>query len=280
MSYAVNSAESVEMEAGYSVRDEVAALVDSPFYAHLFHVVVSLAAAEFFAQGKWEVAAEGLGHRGELCEFRKRFQTGDDGDGYSGLACLLHESVELLVVVEQLGECHLGASSFFVQQDADVTLQIGRFLMLLGVGGNAELKGGALDFHRGAVGKESIVEAVYLVYQFYGVGVAAWCGLIHRLLFRFVASQDEDVADAEELQVKERIFDILFCGARANDMWNHGNAPSLLNGGSDSDSSRSAANAAALYESSLQFPIDIFCPVGGDVDVARTELRQHLNGLE
>ncbi len=54
---------------------------------------------EFFRN----VAVEGLRHYGELAQLGERLDGRNDRDGYAHLPSLLHESIELLVVVEELG---------------------------------------------------------------------------------------------------------------------------------------------------------------------------------
>ena len=63
-------------------------------------------------------------------------------------------------------------------------------------------------------------------------------------------------------------------------MWYDGYAPTLLYGGGDGDGTGPAAHALPFYQSAFHFVIDVFSTVGGDVDMARLEGCECLDGFE
>ena len=142
---------------------------------------------------------EGFGNGGELCEFGEGLQAGNDGNGNACLMCLLNEGKEFLVVVEELCDGDFGTLPLLFQEYADVAFEIWCFLVLLGIGGNSEFEGRSLDFDGCVVGKESVIEAVHLLNEFEGMGVASRGRLVDGFLFGLVATQEEDVANAKEL---------------------------------------------------------------------------------
>ena len=83
-----------------------------------------------------------------------------------------------------------------------VAFQVRRFLMLLRIAGHTIVEGFARVLDRCAVGKESLVEALHLLNQFRSVGMAP--GRWHKpaVFLGLVATEQEQVADTQELQVE------------------------------------------------------------------------------
>ena len=141
-----------------------------------------------------------------------------------------------------------------------------------------ELRTGVLD--GGAVGKESLVETHHLPNQVSGMGVPSGCGSEPAVLLRFVTTQQHEVADTQELQVEQLILNLLYRRTAAYHMRLHGDVVPVLDSGSDGYRTRSATNALTLKLTVLQFLVDIFRMMCGDVDKRRVENREFINRLE
>ena len=152
--------------------------------------------------------------------------------------------------------------------------------MLLRVASHAELKGLALDLHGRAVGEEAFIEAVHLLNELQGMGVAAGRWHVHRLLACLVATQQEQVFDAEELQVEQGVLDIFLRRTGTYNMRDDRDAPPLLDGGGNGDGAGATTDTLPLHQSTIHLVIDVLRTMGGDIDVARIERRQGLDSLE
>ena len=83
--------------------EEIFHLAGGPLDAESLGIFIRLALQYLLCQCLRNIAVECLWHHGELAQFGKRLQRWYDRDGDAHLACLLHERIELLVVVEELG---------------------------------------------------------------------------------------------------------------------------------------------------------------------------------
>ena len=98
-----------------------------------------------------------------------------------------------------------------------------------------------------------------------------------RILLGLVASQHQQVGDAEELQVDEDVLRLLPCEPAAEDVWHDGDAEVLLDGCRHSDRAGSLPYGYALEESLACLPVDALAAVCGDIDVLWIELAQHFD---
>ena len=149
--------------------------------------------------------------------------------------------------------------------------------MLLRVAGHAIGEGthGALNGR--SVVEVACVEAVYLLLQLRSVAITARRGGKVRVVLRLVASQHQQVGNAKELQVNEDIFRLLARKTAAKDMGHDGNAVARLDGSSHSHRARTFAYRHTLEEPRSRFAVDALASVGGDIDILRIKLAQHIN---
>ena len=152
---------------------------------------------------------ERLRHNRELREFRQRLDAGNNGHGDASLSRLFHKTEIGGVVVEKLGHGIFRAERNFFLEPLEVGLGIERLFVLFGIARHAVTERLARHFNRRAVDKEAFVEAVHLFLQLRGVGVAVGRGDKAGIFFCLVAAQQQDVFNAEELQVEEHVFYIL-----------------------------------------------------------------------
>lgn len=106
---AVGCSYRVEVQAGHSVVDELAALLDAPLDAHVACLVVVGAFQQFVGQLFGQVYLEGLGYHAELRQLLEGLDAGNDGNGDSLLAGALYETEVLAIVVEELCDGIFGA---------------------------------------------------------------------------------------------------------------------------------------------------------------------------
>ena len=75
------------------------------------------------------------------------------------------------------------------------------------------------------------------------------------VLLGLIATEQQQVADTQKLQVEQLILDILDGSTAADNMRLHRNMVSLLDGGSDGYRTRAATDALPFKLSILQFPV-------------------------
>ena len=128
-----------------------------------------------------------------------------------------------------------------------------------------------LDF---AVDKFSPVHGLDLAHQVGGVGVSLGVGDEAGFVLPLVAPQCQHVVQPQEIHVDQRILDVVFRPAPADQVGNHLHVVLAPDRGRDADRARTAAQALALHQSVAQVLVDVFRAMGGDVDVAGPELHQ------
>ena len=100
------------------------------------------------------------------------------------------------------------------------------------------------------------------------------------LVLCLIASEQQHVVDAQELEVNEFILNVFCRGTTTDDVWNHRQLITLLNGSGNGYRSGAPSYALALKVAVLQLPIDIFRVMGGNVDIFRIEFLQNVDGTE
>ena len=118
---------------------------------------------------------------------------------YAHLTSFCHKVEILLVVVEQLCNGIFRSKVLLLLEILHVHLDVGSFLVLLGVTGYTEgkLLAGFLDGC--AVVEEPVVEAVDLLYKLGGVRVAALNGDKPTVFLCLVATKQQQILYAEKL---------------------------------------------------------------------------------
>ena len=132
-------------------------------------------------------------HDSQLRELGKRLDTWDNRNRNAHLPSLLHEVEVFSVVKEQLRHGILRTQVLLLLQVLHVEFQIGSLLMFLGIASHTILEGNARFLDGSAVYEESLVESVDLLYQLRRMCVSVLDGLECLIVFRFVASQQQEV---------------------------------------------------------------------------------------
>ena len=278
--HAVGCGHGIEVDAGYAMGDEFAALGDAPVYTHLAHLLVGLATEHLGGQGLRDIDLEGLGDDAQLAGSLQGLDARDDGDGDAFGTGTLDEAEVLVVVVEEL--CHgiLGTRLHLLFQPVEVHIHVGRLLVLLGVAGYAIGEGLAGLLDGGTVAEVALVEAVDLCLQLHCMAIAIRCGGKHGLVLGLVAPQEQQVGDAEELEVEQYILRLLTGEATAQDVGHDGDVVPVLDGCRHGDSAGATAQRHLVEYAFGRLLVYIFAAVGGDVDVFGIKLTQLVDGAE
>ena len=152
--------------------------------------------------------------------------------------------------------------------------------MFLRIAGHAEVELRSRMLDGRAIGKETFVESYYLLDQICGMCMSSRGGGEPAVFLGLVATQQHQVADAQELQVQQFIFYLLNGGTTADDVRLHGNVVSLLDSRSNGDGSWTTTDALSLKLPIVQLLIYIFRVVSGYIDEGGIEFRQLVNGAK
>ena len=172
---------------------KLAALLRGPFHSQPLGILVGVAFHHLAGQRFGNVAVERARHHAQLAQLGKRFQTRNNGYGDAHLAGASHKLEVFLVVVEQLRHGIARTQVLLHLQILHVALQIGCFLVFLGVAGHTkrELRARMVDF--GAIHKIALVELLHLPYEVGSMAVAAARGSKHTIVLGLVATQQQHV---------------------------------------------------------------------------------------
>ena len=240
-------------------------------------ILVGVALHNLAGQRLGNVAVERLGDDGQLRELGHGLDAGDDGYGDAHRPCLSNKLEVFRVVEEQLRHGVLRTEVLLLLEVLHVALQVGSLLVLLRVAGHADVETPSRILDGCAVGKEAVVEALHLADEVRRVGMTAGCRREAAVLLGLVAAQQQQVVDAEKLQVYQFVFYIFHRGTAADDVRLHRYVVALLYGGGNGDGSRASAHAAPLKPSVGQFAVDILRVVGGDIDEGRLQCCQFVD---
>jgi len=230
------------------------------------------AAFESFARQRFgEVAVESLWHSGQLRKAGERFDTWNHRHIHSRLLHALTEAKVSRIVVEELRHAVVCSEFHLLAEVGEIGLQIGRFLMLLRIAGHAiaEIN---ISFNGRPIEKCSSIESIDLFLQFGGVCIAAPRGHKHLFVARLVAAQQQEVLDAQKLEVDEHILRLLLCEALTENVWHSRNAIFVLYGSGHRHRARAATQGRAAERAVGLFGIDILRMVRRDIDIFRVEL--------
>ena len=179
------------MEARDAEVYQFPALLDAPFDAKGFGVVVVLALESLVHKLLREVGVEGLRQGGELRQLGERLDARYDRYVDASLSCRLDVADELLVVEEHLRDHILRSGIHFSFQPVQILLEVRRLLVLLGVASHSVVERLDRRFYRRAVHELAAVEVVDLLLQLQGVAVSILHGLEYVLVLGFVATQHQ-----------------------------------------------------------------------------------------
>ncbi len=150
---------------------------------------------------------ENLWQHSELLARYYRLDSRYYGHIYSGGTAFVDKVKKLAVVKEHL--CHniVGTRINLVLKPKHVKLGVWGFVMLFRIAGNSVAERGlCYNFHFSAVKKQPSVERVYLQGEVACMGVSVVVWLKGRLVFGFVSAKNQQVGDAEEVQVNKRVL--------------------------------------------------------------------------
>ena len=144
--------------------------------------------------------------------------------------------------------------------------------MLLGIACYAIVEFLAYVVYLVAVYEIAFVVTVHLLFQVGGMGVPAFNGFVGLFVFSFVAAQQEQVVNAQELKVEQHVFGFFSRKPAAKYVRHNGYSVALLYGGGHGHGSRTAAYVFGFEKAVAHVAVEDFAPVGGDIYVFRVEL--------
>ena len=262
-------------------RLELLGLVDRPFYPDLAGRLCVLAAGpdglhQLFGQAD----AEGAGQDLQVLGRRDRLDARDDRYRDARFAAALHEIEVLAVVEEHLGHDVVGSRIDLLLEVLEVALGVRRLEMLFGIARHAYRELGVVALLDFAVDKFSPVHGLDLAHQVGGVGVSLGVGDEAGFVLPLVAPQRQHVVQPQEIHVDQRILDVVFRPAAADQVGNHLHVVLAPDRGRDADRARTAAHDVPLAASVGADVLFEGFAVEGDVDVGRVEIHQRVDGSE
>ena len=268
------------MDMIVSVIEEIFHLGSRPLDTECLGIFIALALQNLLRQSFRDVAMEGLWYHGELTQLGEWLQCWNDRDGDAHLASLLYESIEILVVVEELGDGIVSAQLLLLQEMLHIHLQIGSLFVLLRIAGYATAEFITRMLDRGAVEEETVVKLVYLFQQVGGIGMTVFCWSKLSVFLRLVASQHKDIADAQKLEIEQFVFDVFLRGTATDDVRDDRDVVLVLDCACDGNGTRAATHTLTSEETIFQFLVNILAVVCGNVDKPWVEVLEAVDCAE
>lgn len=262
---AVYGTDGIEVNIFDSMPVKVANLTGRPFNAKLACFVITGAMSGQSCQFFWDVAMEGLWYHRKLGELGERLYAWNNWYGNTHRTGFVEELVEFPVVVEKLCNGIFGSQVLLLLQESHVLLQVWSFLVFLRVCSDAEVERIARVLDGSTVDEEAFVELIDLLYQLRGVGIASLSRLEALVLTGFVATQEHEVVNAENLKVYELILDALGSSTGTDDVRAYWYAVALLYGSSNGNGAGATTNALPFQQTVLSLVVNKLTVMGGDV---------------
>ncbi len=263
---AIYSRDGEEVDIVVTVLEEVFHLSGCPFYtkclasSSVLHFNTSCASSSGISQWKvfgttvsWLSLAKGLmaGMIGMVMPILRAFST---------------KVIELLVVVEELGNGIRCAQLLLLQQVLHIHFQVWSLLMLLWIASYAAAEFLARMLDGSSIQEETVIELVHLLQKVGGMGMTILGRCELPVFLRLVATQYEDVADAQKLEVEQFVLNVFLGSTAADDVRDDRNVVLVLDGTCNGDGARAATHTLASQETVFQFLVYILAVVCGNVD--------------
>ena len=133
---------------------------------------------------------------------------------------------------------------------------------------------------RSAVEEETVVKLVRLLQKVGGMRMTVRGRSELAVFLRLVASEHKDVADAQELEIEQLIFDVFLRRTATDDVRDDRDIVFVLDGAGDGYCARAATHTLTSEETVFQFLIYILAVVCGYVDKPWVEFLEAVDGAE
>lgn len=157
--------------------------------------------------------------------------------------------------------------------------------MFFRIARNTVMEGLSHVVHGRSIVEKSLVEAVHLVLKFRSMAMASRGGTVERVLFCLVATQEQEVVDAENLHVDKLVFRILARESGAQKMGHKGYGILTLEHSGNGNAAGTTAHALTHHKFAHALglwegggTIDVFATMVGDIDVFWGEFAQTFDG--
>ena len=128
--------------------------------------------------------------------------------------------------------------------------------MLLRIAGHTIVEGFSWVLDGRTVGEETLVETCHLTDQVRRMGMSTWRRHETTVLLGLVPTQQQEIADAQELQIQQFVFDVIHRCSTANNMGLHRDMVFLLYGRSHSHRTWTSTDTLTFKLSVLEFLIN------------------------
>ena len=171
---------------------------------------------------------EGLWYHGELAQLGKWLQGWYDRNGDTHLASLVYKVIELLVVVEELGNSVCSAQLLLLQQVLHIHFQVRSFFVLLRIASHAAAEFLARMLDRSSIAEETFIELVHLLQKVGCIRMTILGRSEHSIILSLITAKYQDIADAQKLEVEQFVLNVFLGDATANDVRNDRNIVLVL----------------------------------------------------
>ena len=152
--------------------------------------------------------------------------------------------------------------------------------MLLWVATHTEAQFFSRVLDRRSVEEETVVKLVHLFQKVGGMRMPVRSRGELAVFLRLVATEHKDVADAQELEIEQLIFDVFLRRTATDDVRDDWYVVFVLDGTGDGNSARAATHTLTSEETVFQFLIYILAVVCGYVDKPWGEFLEAVDGAE
>ena len=212
---------------------EILGLPKEPISTNLTGLGIVLSCLDLLNEGLRDFRVEHTRKDTKLLLLAERLEAWDDRHVDAGGVSLVAEAVEVVVVVEELSHDILCAHIDLRLEALDVSLEVRGLGVLLRVAGDAVGEGDVGLLEERAVDRLAVVEVVDLLDEVDSELVGS-LARDERLLVS-IATEDEEVGYAEEVEVYEDVFSLLWGEAHADNMGDSRYIVAMPDSGSDSD---------------------------------------------
>ena len=215
-----------------------------------------------------------------MAQRREGLDAGDDRHRDARFAAAAHEVEKAGVVVEELRDDVPGSGVDLRLEGGDVGFGRGGLFVPFGITGHADREFRVVALLDLAVHEFAAVHGRDLPHEVHGVRMSLRVGHEELLVLRFVAPESQHVVQAEEVEVDQRVLDVVFRLSAADQVRHDFDAVLLLNGGRDAHRAGTAAHHVPVDASVRTHGLLDSFAVEGDVDVGWVESDEPVDGCE
>lgn len=253
------------------------ALVDSPFYADLLHIVIVLAEHHLLNELLWEVNGKGLRKYGELSLCCERLQAWQYLCVDASLYAVVTELDDSVSIIAYLSCDILSTCIYFLLEITEVCELVRRLYMLLWVTSHTDTEVGVVHSVWLAVDKLAVVHLHNLLDKGISMLVTFCMSTETHIAMHSITTKGKDVIDTEEVKVDKGILNIIARLSTADNVWHNLDTVFLLDGSTYAYGTRTTTNDMLLDKSVRSLCVFHFLTVAGNVDEGRIKWHERVD---